>query len=90
MTKRESQMVQSYRRATATDLYGIYTTFSSKKAEAFNYCKSLMKEHNGSNLRVIGGGSWQFSAGFEFKDEDGKDCIMYITKGHNTVIRLED
>ena len=90
MTQRQSQMVNSYRRATATDLHGIYTTYSSKKAKAFEYCKELMKEHNGSDLRVIGGSSYSFSAGFKFTDDEGNKCIMYITKGHNTVIRLED
>lgn len=90
MTQRQQQMISNYRGATATDLHGIYTIVSKKKLEAFDYCKSLMKEYNGKNLKVIGGNSYTFSAGFEFTDEDNNKCIMYITKGANTIIKVED
>ena len=88
MNQRQKGIVESYKRAYATELREVYGSWSSKKEKAFAHCKELMKEKGGKNFRIISANGWAFTAGFEFKNEKGEDCIMYITKNGATEIKL--
>ncbi|MBQ1296758.1 MAG: hypothetical protein IIY21_22125 [Clostridiales bacterium] len=89
MNKRDRKIVEAYEWSDKGSLYGAYRSFSQRKAEAWEYCERLYKEKGGHGLKVIGANSSFFSAGFMF-EEDGRKKLMYITKGDDRVIDLED
>lgn len=88
-----SAMRNAYERylvsAKYDDLYKAYRTPSPRKRAAWDYCKRLMKELDGKNLRIIGFNSMMFSAGFRY-EKDGKPVFMYITKGGNKEAEIDD
>lgn len=75
---------RQYRLSNMDELYKAYGRCSAAKMRAWENCKKLCKEYNGWGLKVLGVGSWQFSAGFLFADEEtGAVKVMKITKsGH--------
>lgn len=88
MTKRNKGIIEAYRRSTDYGLYDVYSSFSSAKAKAWEYCKNLMAINNGRGLKVISANGFMFTAGFLF-EENGVEYLMYITKTADTAIRLE-
>ena len=90
MTKVAQQKIENYRRATATELWDVYGSFSKGKVNAYKYCKELQEEYNGYDFRICGANSHQFSAGFLYRDGDGIEHLMYITKSQNHDIRLDE
>jgi hypothetical protein len=75
---------EQYKRATATDLYGVYKSFSSDKYRAYLYCVELMQKLNGRGLKVLSGNSFSFSVGFEYMNSDtGEAMFAYITKDND-------
>ena len=78
-SKQIKQAYRQYEKSNNYNLYDAYGRFSRDKAEAFDYCKSVMSEHNGSNLKIISFNTYQFSAGFVC-DIDGVKSFVYITK----------
>ena len=91
--KSEREMMEAKHRdwenSTATELYHVYTKFSSAKAKAMEYCRNLMYALNGSGLRIISFNDQTFSVGFEYPDpETGAMCFAYITKAHDRCIEL--
>ena len=87
MTKRERAIYESYKNSNITSLRGLYATFSAKKEEAWNNCHRLCLSYHGSNLKIIGGGSHLFSAGFEYTEND-TPMFMHITKYGAHPIRI--
>lgn len=79
MTQRERAIYEKYQDSNITSLRGLYATFSAKKEEAWDHCHRLCYNYNGRNLKIIGGGSHLFSAGFEYT-ENGTPMFMHITK----------
>ena len=88
MNQRQKGIVESYKRAYATELREVYSRWSSKKETAFKQCRELMREKDGKNFKIISSNGYMFTAGFEFKNEKGEDCIMYITKKGAEEIKL--
>ena len=89
MNKEQHKIYMRYLLSDKHNLYEAYDSFSSKKAEACEYCKKLCSEKNGRGLKVIGANTSFFSAGFLF-EENGRKKLMYITKGYNRVIDIEE
>lgn len=50
--------------------------------------RRALQEYDGKRLKVIGVSRVFFSAGFLFTDEEGNECLMYITHGGNRKIVL--
>ena len=90
MTKREAQVVDRYYASNATTLRDVYGRWSDRKEKAYMDCVRKKVEMNGNNLRIIGANTDKFSVGFAFTDENGEECLMYITPSRDTVIRLEE
>ena len=88
MNQRQKAIVESYKKSTTDNLREVYGRWSNKKESAYKHCKELMKEKNGNNFRIISANGWMFTAGFEFKNEKGEDCLMYITKNGAETIKL--
>ena len=89
MTKRQESIIERYRKSNYDELYKCYGRVSTEKIKAWERCKALCASHDGSGLRVIGHGSWQFSAGFKC-EKDGKKVLCYITKVGIEYIPMND
>ena len=68
---------------TVDDIRKAYNRPSSKKLQAWEYCKKLCVDFDGEALRIVGAGPYKFSAGFVFKDADGEKCFGWITASHD-------
>lgn len=80
MTKAQEALWNTYKRATATDLWQVYGSFSHKKAESMDHCRRLQYELGGHDGRICSANSYKFSYGFQYEDEAGDVCLCYITK----------
>lgn len=89
MNKKDTEILRSYERSSTHNLYEAYGRFSNKKAEAWGYCEELCKKHDGKGLKVFGANTNFFSAGFLFTDEEGNECLMYITHTNDRKIVLK-
>lgn len=90
MNKRDAKIVKAYEESSVYHLHEAYGRFSAEKARAWKYCEELKEKYNGRGLKVLGANTSFFSAGFLFADEDGNECLMYITHGGNRKIVLSD
>lgn len=88
MTKANTYKLRQYNNSTASSLYDVYGSFSSKKYNAWKYCESLKARHNGHDLRVLSANTYMFTAGFRFRDDNGNDCLMYITPSKDEIITI--
>lgn len=85
--RRAAENIDTYNRSNSYDLYDVYGTFSRAKVNAWNYCRRICYENNGSGLKVINHNTFIFTAGFTFTDpETGVIKFMYITPSYNTVV----
>lgn len=85
MNKRQTEIYKRYQDSTMYWLGDAYPSgYSYEKGRAWQYCIDLMHEKGGSGLKVISKNTFQFSAGFEYWDnETGKDMFVYITKSYD-------
>ena len=92
MTRTNNQRIwkayQTYLMSDMENLYDAYGRFSNAKQEAWNYCRKLCYENNGRGLKIVGAGTYTFSAGFLFTNENGKLCFCWITKGHDRYMEI--
>ena len=51
--------------------------------------EELCKKHDGKELKILGANTNFFSAGFLFTDEEGNECLMYITHTNDRKIVLK-
>ncbi len=83
-------MKQKYRDYCMSDMYSLYDKYqrpSNAKHRAWDHCEDLCKEYNGHGLRLVGGNSMQFSAGF-LCDINGEPSYVHITKEYVRYIPL--
>ena len=78
-TKVIKNQYNSYLRSEEYDIWDAYKQPSRKKEVAWEACVKDCEEHNGYGLRVAGHNTNTFSAGFLFKDEDGREIYCHIT-----------
>ena len=64
-TKKGEIMLNNARTNQGTELYQIYSSYSTAKAKALEYCKALCNEENGYNFRIISHNSQTFSVAWE-------------------------
>ena len=89
MTQRQQSVVDRYNRSSMTELYEAYGKFSGKKREAWDKCKALRYKHKGKDLKIISANRYQFSAGCTYTNDEGKKCLLYITKAGTETIPME-
>ena len=91
MEKRNTkQMKAAYRNYIASDILNIYQAYrkpSSKKANAWEWCKDLCRKYDGESLKVVSYNDNYFTAGFEF-EKDGKRYFCWITADHNRYMEV--
>ena len=83
---------EAYRAYRYSDFYSLddkYNNASVAKYRAWAYCRELCDKYNGSNLKVIGGNTFTFSAGFTFENDDGEKIFCYITPSSNRFYKVE-
>ena len=79
MTKRQEQMLDNYRRATATELHQVYGRYSEKKREAFEECRKLQATYDGWGGRICTASPYKFTYAFKFNNGYNQTCLCYIT-----------
>ena len=73
----------AYNNSWDYSLYDVYGHYSEYKYNAMEYCRNLMNDLNGYNLKIISHNSMQFTVGFEFADPETGECMFaYITKDY--------
>lgn len=90
MTQREQSVIERYNRSEKTELYHAYGKMSTEKRKAWDKCVALRASHNGNNLKIIGANRYQFSAGCIYTNDEGKKCLLYITKAGTETIQMEE
>lgn len=72
-----------------SELYHVYGSFSSKKAEAFDDCKKKCEAEAGDNFRIISHNTNFFSVAWEFEYE-GSLATHIITPANDYVVKREE
>lgn len=66
------------------ELYNVFSTYSSNKESAMQYCKKMQYALNGCNGRIVSHNTFIFTYAFEFENpEDGVLYIAYITPNYD-------
>lgn len=73
------QVQESYEKSQISNIWQAYKQPSHNKQTAFAFCLQLMRKYNGYGMKILGYNSYIFSAAFRFEDENGVDCLAYIT-----------
>ena len=90
MNKNFKSIYKRYLDSELYSLHDLYKYFSVYKMQAWRYCENLLKNYNGHNLKIIGGNSQLFSAGFTC-EINGIKNFVYITASHDRIMEiLED
>ena len=79
----------AYSRNETRNLWQAYANPSFAKEWAWTRCARLMVDMGGHGLSVIGCNSMTFSAGFVC-EIDGKPAFVWITKGYDRYIHLDE
>lgn len=64
-TKKGEIMLNRANNNEGVELYQIYSSYSTAKAKALEYCKALCYKENGYNFRIISHNSQTFSVAWE-------------------------
>ena len=72
----------------ARSLDEVYCNYSNAKRRAWIYCEDLMKEYEGSDMRILSYNSQAFTIGF-IGYVNGLKHFFYITKDYNRAMPLE-
>ena len=70
MTKAKQAMLDNYKRATATTLNEVYSTYSHAKHRAYMAIAALCVEMGGRRLRVFNANTYSFCMAFVYKKDD--------------------
>lgn len=65
------------------DLSDAYGRASDAKKEIWRDLKVRENALCGWDLRVVGCNCHFFTAGFDFVDDNGRDCVAFVTPAHN-------
>ena len=91
MNKQMRNAYEQYKRATASELWEVYGSYSHAKERAHNYCVQLMNSLGGWGGRIISHNSMVFSYGFEFVNpETGAVSFAYITRDYDRFAEITD
>lgn len=82
-----NEALSRYISSNKRTLSDCYSTYSSEKFVAFEYCYKLMDKYDGYDLRIIGYNSQRFSVGF-IGMISGHKAFFYITKDHDRFILI--
>ena len=81
--KNYSRVYRAYCNSNMTHLRDLYKNYSFNKEKAYYYCRNMFNDLNGYDFRIIGGNCMTFSVGFKYKNENGNEMFVYITKDYD-------
>lgn len=84
-TKRGQNLLDRADNYEGRELWDVYSSFSKDKRDAFDRCKRLQYEYNGSDFRIISANTWAFSVAFDGEYE-GEEATFVITKDNDYVV----
>lgn len=64
-SQQAQRMIEAYNNAKHTSIYECYCNPSQKKRTAQALCFRMYNEENGERFRIIGAGTYTFSAGWK-------------------------
>lgn len=84
MNRKQVEIYKRYQNSNDYCLDHVYGRYSREKERAWDYCLNMfLSKPNATGLKVISYNTFQFTAGFEYCDEEtDKDMFMYITRDH--------
>lgn len=88
-TKTIKQQYKNYEYSDIDNIWYAYNNPSRRKENAWEYCKNKCAEFNGYGLKVVGFNKFIFSAGFRFRDDDGREIYCHITPGYDRFMLVE-
>lgn len=86
-TKYNNDIYRKYLKSSDTQLFDCYDKPSQAKHKAYEYCLDLFSKYDGSDFRIIGYNTSQFSVGFMF-EKDNKNYLAYITKDNDRYFEI--
>ena len=82
--------IKAWSNSRASQLHDVYGRYSYNKIRAFEYCKELCYQYNGTMLKIINHNTFIFTAGFQYIDLDtGVIKFMFITPSYNVSIDMQ-
>jgi hypothetical protein len=84
------QQYNNYKNSRYYNLYDLYKSYSYNKQRAFDYCKRLCYDYKGTDLKIIGGNTCTFSAGFTYINDNGELVFVWITKDYDRECVIDD
>lgn len=88
-TRRGQELIKRAETDLGRSLYNVYTTFSQKKAEAYEDCLREKVEDKGDNFRIISASGYKFSVAWEFSFE-GHEATKIRTADNTYVVLLDE
>lgn len=88
-TRRGQELIKRAETDLGRSLYNVYTTFSQKKAEAYEDCLREKVEDDGDNFRIISASGYKFSVAWEFVFE-GHEATKIRTASNTYVVLLDE
>lgn len=80
---------QRWMNSSDYSLRDVYKSHSWRKEHAFDYCRTLCRDYDGAELRIISYNSNIFTCGF-VGVVDGKKAFVYITPSYDRYAYLEE
>ena len=79
MNKRQTNIVKAYRRSTDRRLEDVYSTFSTAKRNAYEYCINDMVNNSGYDFRILSYNTFMFTCAYRYEDVNGRLHLVYHT-----------
>ena len=89
MTKENQNIINSYNRSTASELWEVYGRYSHAKQNAMDYCKRVQYEQGGHAGRILSANTFIFTYCFRV-DTETESYLYYITPSREKKIVLEE
>ena len=88
MTKKQNVMYENYKRATATKLSDVYSSFSRAKMRVYEWCCRQYIMMNGRQPRITSANTYSFTFAFQYL-KDGKNWLHVETSKNTYDFEIE-
>ena len=90
MTKAQDRMYNNWRNATSTELWQVYGSYSTAKAESYEEIKRECQSLGGKCLRITTHSRNDYTAAYIIENEDGTKDLVYHTRTDRKQFRVEE
>lgn len=67
-------------------LYDVYTTYSAKKAKAYDRCIAEKRKDKGYNFHICSANTYQFTVAWEYVNQETGEIMTKVKTACNTYI----